>query len=104
MVGPESSISTSSACPNSPDRRSNHRESGVGAGPNNAIHISQVPALGPNPNNHFALEVDGLDALLDLLAARGVEYRRSAYVPAAGHQAFIRDPDGNVIELIQPPA
>ncbi len=76
----------------------------VGAGPNSAIHISQVPALGPNPNNHFALEVDGLDALLDLLAARGVEYRRPAYVPAAGHQAFIRDPDGNVIELIQPPA
>lgn len=75
----------------------------VGAGPENAIHISQVSALGPNPNNHFALEVDNLDGLLESLTARGVAYQRSASVPAAGHQAFVRDPDGNIIELIQPP-
>ncbi|MCQ3804251.1 MAG: VOC family protein [bacterium] len=75
----------------------------VGAGPENAIHISGVANLGPNPNNHFALEVEDLDGLLDALDAQGVAFQRSAYVPAAGRQAFLSDPDGNVIELNQPP-
>lgn len=76
----------------------------VGAGPENAIHVSRVPRLVPNPNNHFALEVEDLDGLLDRLEARGVAFQRSAHVPAAGRQAFLSDPDGNVIELNQPPA
>ena len=76
----------------------------VGAGPENAIHISQVPALGPNPNNHFALEVENLEGLLEVLERRGVAFQRSTYVPAAGRQAFLSDPDGNIIELNQPPA
>lgn len=76
----------------------------VGAGPENAIHISQVPALGPNPNNHFALEVENLERLLDVLEARGVPFQRSAYVPDAGRQAFLSDPDGNVLELNEPPS
>lgn len=75
----------------------------VGAGPENAIHISQVSSLDPNPNNHFALEVENLEALLGVLEARGVAFQRSAYVPAAGRQAFLSDPDGNVIELNEPP-
>lgn len=75
----------------------------IGAGPENAIHISEVAALGPNPNNHYALEVADLEGLLNVLERRGVGFRRSAYVPEAGRQAFISDPDGNVIELNQPP-
>lgn len=75
----------------------------VGAGPENAIHISRVPALGPNPNNHFALEVENLEGLLNALERRGVAFQQSDYVPAAGRQAFLSDPDGNIIELNQPP-
>lgn len=76
----------------------------IGAGPGNAIHISKVPALGPNPNNHYALEVRDLEGLLDVLERKGVDLQRSAHVPEAGRQAFISDPDGNVIELNQPPS
>lgn len=75
----------------------------VGAGPKHAIHILEVFAVGSNANNHFALEVERLDELLRRLTARGVEHNRARHTPGAGHQAFIRDPDGNVIELIQPP-
>ncbi len=75
----------------------------VGAGPENAIHISKVAGLGPNPNNHFALEVGDLEGLLEALASRGVAFQRSAHVPEAGRQAFLQDPDGNIIELNQPP-
>ena len=75
----------------------------VGAGPENAIHISKVAVLGPNPNNHFALEVEDLESLLGALEERGVAVERSAHIPAAGRQAFLSDPDGNIIELNEPP-
>ena len=75
----------------------------VGAGPEKAIHIGKVAILDPNPNNHFALEVEDLESLLDVLEERGVAVKRSAHVPAAGRQAFLSDPDGNIIELNQPP-
>lgn len=75
----------------------------VGAGPENAIHISKVSGLGPNPNNHLALEVEGLEDLVEVLTARGVECHLPPHVPAAGRQAFLSDPDGNMIELNQPP-
>ena len=75
----------------------------VGAGPENAIHISKVAALGPNLNNHFALEVEELEGLLNVLEVRGVVFQRSAFVPEAGRQAFLSDPDGNIIELNEPP-
>ena len=75
----------------------------IGAGPENAIHISKVAVLGPNPNNHFALEVEDLEGLLEVLTTRGVAFQRSAHVPEAGRQAFLQDPDSNIIELNEPP-
>lgn len=48
----------------------------VGAGPENAIHISKVAVLDPNPNNHFALEVEDLESLLGVLEERGVAVKR----------------------------
>jgi len=48
--------------------------------------------------NHFAMEVDDLDAVEAMLKERGVEYVRQ--VNAGGYQQiFIRDPDGNHVEL-----
>ena len=73
----------------------------ISAGPENAIHISKVAALGPNPNNHYALEVEDLEGLLDVLERRGVAFQRSAHVPEAGRQAFITDPDGYEVELLE---
>lgn len=52
------------------------------------------------------LRVDDLSALLDQLAAGGVEAetRPEWDTPEAGRFARIYDPEGNAIELWQPPA
>ncbi|MGI8856640.1 MAG: VOC family protein [Thermomicrobiales bacterium] len=55
---------------------------------------------------HIALEVADVDAAYDTLAARGVPFHilPEDYPPAAPavRIAFCTDPDGNVIELLQP--
>lgn len=52
------------------------------------------------------LRVDGLDALLDRLRAAGIEVTTKAEWddPATGRFARIHDPEGNPIELWEPPA
>lgn len=55
---------------------------------------------------HWALEVDDLDAAFARLTGYGAE---AVSTPAAAIQpgarfAYVKDPEGNLIELIQPPA
>jgi catechol 2,3-dioxygenase-like lactoylglutathione lyase family enzyme len=55
--------------------------------------------------NHLALEVDDVDAAFAELVRRGVEIHSSpdGFPPEAPEFriAFLRDPDGNLLELIQ---
>jgi len=54
--------------------------------------------------NHLALVVDDLDAVLARLAEAGVAPERPPYAPGGredvGRIAFVRDPDGYRVELI----
>ena len=54
--------------------------------------------------NHIALVVEDLDALLQKLAAEGIEPERPPYSPGGkaevGRICFVQDPDGYRIELI----
>jgi catechol 2,3-dioxygenase-like lactoylglutathione lyase family enzyme len=57
---------------------------------------------------HIALIVDDLDAALDKISASGWRADGSAQTLATGPNAgkrvvYVRDPDGNTIELMQPP-
>lgn len=66
------------------------------------IHRSYRPDEGElPPENHIALAVPDLDAACDELQARGVALE----VPPAdyywGRSAYLRDPDGHLIELSQ---
>lgn len=73
--------------------------------PGQSIHITEVGQPEPTITHHFALQVLDLGAALETLRRRGIAYERAASVPGAGLQAYFRDPDGNVIELIEhPPA
>jgi lactoylglutathione lyase len=52
--------------------------------------------------NHICLEVDDLDAVIARLAERGVALTRPRKVAVDGNaQAWIEDPDGHRIELMQ---
>jgi lactoylglutathione lyase len=62
----------------------------------------RAPPREANGLNHVCLEVDDLDGILDQLAERGVPLTQARKVGADGNlQAWIEDPDGNRIELMQ---
>ena len=56
-----------------------------------------------NQFGHFALGVADLEAVRHVLAEEGIEFSRGPYRVSAGGSmiAFIRDPDGIEIELIE---
>ncbi|WP_018935017.1 VOC family protein [Thioalkalivibrio sp. ALJ24] len=74
-------------------------------GDGRALHLLAVP--NPDPvergvaggrDRHLALIVEGLEALLARLETAGFPAQRSRSGRAA---AFVRDPDGNTIELVE---
>jgi glyoxylase I family protein len=64
------------------------------------VHLIQAPQAvdGIDPTGpHFAFEVEDFEAVKRTLDARGVRY-----LDFGGSQLWIRDPDGNVVELCGP--
>ena len=62
----------------------------------------RAPAREANGLNHVCLTVDDLDGIVDQLAARGIPLTQGKKGGADGNlQAWIEDPDGNRIELMQ---
>jgi len=66
------------------------------------VHLLSTDKAPPGFENHYAFQVDDLDAVVEMLAAHGVQARRSSRVDGVGKQAFLRDPSGNVVELNEP--
>jgi catechol 2,3-dioxygenase-like lactoylglutathione lyase family enzyme len=64
------------------------------------IHL--IPAATPDvpAQRHFALHVDDAVTAREALRAKGMEIKETVVIPGAD-RFFIRDPDGNRIELIQ---
>ena len=66
------------------------------------LHLVDVPVgpIGIQPSNHhYCVAVDDLDAAINELEQRGIEYRRGAQGDVV--QIWILDPAGNIIELQQ---
>ena len=60
--------------------------------------------LRPNENtfyNHFCLEVSGLEKYCDALRAKGVEVTPVRVGMDHSKQAWLKDPDGNAVELME---
>ncbi len=51
---------------------------------------------------HIALEIDDLEAVRQQLAAREIPITETMELPDGAILIFVRDPDGNVIELHKP--
>ena len=67
------------------------------------IHLlQQAEFRDPSPGQHFAFQVADLDAAIDELRSREIQVSDPFEIPDVGRQAFLRDPDGNGIELNQP--
>src|SRR5262245_21303297 len=78
------------------------------------IHLSGPDASGSRPlsrgeqqtpggSNRVILRVDDLPAAIESLESAGVAFRNSMETGPAGRQIQVLDPDGNPIELFEPP-
>ena len=67
--------------------------------PPEGVDVGRPPAATNPLANHAAFEIEDHDAACEALRARGVELIDTG---AERGQIFLRDPDGNVIELIRP--
>ena len=58
-------------------------------------------AAGPPNEDHFALGVDDLEAVCRMLVAAGVAFLVEPREYPWGWSAYLRDPDGRLVELAQ---
>jgi glyoxylase I family protein len=65
------------------------------------VHLIQA-STPANLGQHFAIQVDALDQVVEELRARGLEVSDPVRV-GGGRQAFLVDPSGNALELNEPP-
>ncbi|WP_302080637.1 VOC family protein [Salinibaculum rarum] len=52
--------------------------------------------------DHFAVKVDDVDAAFEDIENHGVVQEPAPNKPAGARTAFIEDPDGHVVELVEP--
>ena len=74
----------------------------LGVGNGRQVHLIQAD-VPPDRGQHFAFQVDDIDATVAALRASGVDVRGPVDVGGtSARQAFFADPDGNRLELNQP--
>jgi catechol 2,3-dioxygenase-like lactoylglutathione lyase family enzyme len=58
----------------------------------------------PEPGgwNRFALQVDGLEAMVERLRDGGAKFRNDIVTGVGGKQILVEDPSGNPVELFEP--
>ena len=70
-----------------------------------ALHAAEDAPYAPSPAPFMInYRVDDLDALLTLLRAEGCQVLEPTDDPAYGKFGWVVDPEGNKVELWQPPA
>jgi catechol 2,3-dioxygenase-like lactoylglutathione lyase family enzyme len=65
------------------------------------VHLIQADNV-PQGGHHFAVQVEDIDAVVDMMRTKGVKVEPVPHMKGAGRQAFLHDPSGNLIELNEP--
>ena len=73
---------------------------GGGAGGGQAMSDGTLPT--PGGWNRFAIEVDGLEPMVDALRAAGAHFRNDIVTGVGGRQILVADPSGKPVELFEP--
>lgn len=66
------------------------------------VHLLEVEGFEPPKGQHFAFQVDDLDAAIDQIRSHGVEVSEPRAIEGVCRQAFLSDPTGNLLELNEP--
>ena len=64
------------------------------------VHIAVRDEVKPHERNHFAVEVENWDAWVANLSKVGESFHREPRVSGGKLSGFVRDPDGNLIEVM----
>ncbi len=75
-------------------------------GTNQELHLigrREPAAASGSRSNHFALQVDDIEAWEEHLKKTGAQFRLKKQRPDGAWQIFLCDPDGHFIELFTPP-
>jgi catechol 2,3-dioxygenase-like lactoylglutathione lyase family enzyme len=75
----------------------------VGGHPDQMVHLMQTGEDPAATFQHFALTCHDLDAAGAALAAHGYALSEPEDIDGYGRQAFVHDPEGNLVELNEPP-
>jgi catechol 2,3-dioxygenase-like lactoylglutathione lyase family enzyme len=75
----------------------------LGVNSTQSIHITESEDVPVSAVSHFAIQVHDLDNVLEMMKVSGVAFTLGDPVEGAGRQAYVSDPDGNVVEIIQLP-
>lgn len=67
---------------------------------NSELHIAERTDAKPHESNHFAVEVEDWDTWLTNLNRVGVSFDREPRMNDGKLSGFLRDPDGNRIEVM----
>jgi catechol 2,3-dioxygenase-like lactoylglutathione lyase family enzyme len=70
--------------------------------PDQMVHLMVTGEDAPESFHHFALTCLDLEGAAAELADHGFDLSAPQPVDGYGRQAFVRDPDGNIIELNEP--
>ena len=73
----------------------------VGGHPDQMVHLMVTGEDPAETFQHFALTCHDLGAAAEALAAHGYELSSPDIVEGYGRQAFVHDPEGNLVELNQ---
>ncbi len=65
------------------------------------VHLSIGTPPPADALQHFAFRTDDLAGVVARLKADGLDVFEVPHTPGAGHQAFARDPAGNLVEFNQ---
>ena len=78
------------------------------------LRVSPVPSTAPSEHTVLGFAVDDVDAVVAWLGARGVVFERfdgfpherngTLTTPDGARVAWFRDPDGNILSVVQPPS
>lgn len=74
----------------------------IGGNPDQMVHLMLTGESPPESFQHFALSCPDLEAAAGQLASAGFELSEPVPIPGYGRQAFVTDPEGNVVELNEP--
>lgn len=78
------------------------------------LRVAPVPTLTPSEHTVLGFAVDDLDAVIDALDARGLNFERfdgfrhadngAVVTPDGARVAWFRDPDDNILSVVQFPS